>query len=266
MNGETGPTQQQPRAVRGPSRITSALNLGGGVVMGLVRVPPGEFLMGSPGAEAGRSVSEQLHPVKISDSFYIGETPVTQVQYRQVMGNNPSLFQGAALPVERVSWDLANTFCRKLAQLTGRDIRLPTEAQWEYACRAGCRERFNLGADEEDLQRAGWYKTNSGMNTHIVGRKEPNAFGLFDLHGNVLEWCQDWYQDSYYQSSPANDPPGPSSGKYRVLRGGSFLDDRVDCRCAMRGRGFPGYWVGGFGFRVVAMLPQRTSSALFTKA
>lgn len=247
----------QPRPVRSATRITTSLNLGGGVVMALVRVSPGEFLMGSPETEPGHAKSEQLHTVKITEPFYIGETLVTQVQYRQVMGNNPSLFKGAALPAERVSWDLANTFCRKLSQLTNREVRLPTEAEWEYACRAGSRERFNLGGADEDLNRAGWFKANSEMKTHFVGRKEPNAFGLFDFHGNVLEWCQDWYQDSYYKHSPEKDPPGPESGKYRVLRGGSFMDEVSDCRCAMRGKGFPGYWVGGFGFRVVVGLPRQ---------
>lgn len=255
MDGEE--SRSQPHAARLTTRITSSLNLGSGVVMGLVRVSPGEFLMGSPGAESGRSKSELLHPVKITEPFYLGETIVTQVQYRQVMGNNPSLFKGAALPVERVSWDLANTFCRKLSQLTNRAVRLPTEAEWEYGCRAGSGERFNLGGTNDDLHRAGWFKGNSEMKTHFVGRKEPNAFGLFDFHGNVLEWCRDWYQDSYYQHSPEKDPPGPDSGKYRVLRGGSFMDEVSDCRCAMRGKGFPGYWVGGFGFRVVVDLPKQ---------
>ena len=238
------------------TRITTALSLGSGVMLGLVRVPPGEFLMGSPAAESGRSKVETLHPVIISSPFYISETPVTQIQYQQVMGKNPSLFKGAALPVERVSWDLAMTFCRKLGQLTNRDVRLPTEAQWEYSCRAGSRDRYNLGDTEEDLFKAGWCKANSSMKTHFVGRKEANAFGLFDYHGNVLEWCLDWYRDTYYQSSPEKDPKGPDAGKYRVLRGGSFLDEPMDCRCAMRGKGFPGYWIGGFGFRIVVVLPD----------
>jgi formylglycine-generating enzyme required for sulfatase activity len=155
---------------------------------------------------------------------------VTQEQYAQVIGSNPSHFKGKDNPVEMVSWNDAQTLCKKLRELTHQIVRLPTEAEWEYACRAGTTSTYYSGDAEEDLARIAWYSENSKNTSHPVGQKEPNAFGLYDMHGDVWQWCQDWCGN--YSNSPSKDPSGPSQGKFRVLRGGygltsaSSRDDR----------------------------------------
>ncbi|MFH1421813.1 MAG: formylglycine-generating enzyme family protein [Planctomycetota bacterium] len=196
-----------------------------------VKIEAGEFMMGSPENEKDRQSDETQHKVKITKPFYIQTTEVTQAQWKAVMGNNPSYFQGPAraaaggddLPVEKVSWDDAQEFIKKLNSKEGKNVyRLPTEAEWEYACRAGSTTRFCYGDDESKLRDYAWYQDNSDSKTHPVGTKLPNAWGLYDMHGNVLEWCNDSYDAGYYTSSPANDPQGPTSGEGRVLRGGSW--------------------------------------------
>ena len=145
--------------------------------------------------------------------------------------------------MQDVTWDEAMAFCREI------NVRLPTEAEWEYACRAGTKTKFYTGNREADLARAGWYETNSGGKTQTVGKKVPNAWGLYDIHGNVWEWCQDWYGEDYYQHSPSEDPQGPSSGEYRVVRGGSWNEDPDDCCSAYRYKMLPisdGYKNQGF--------------------
>ncbi len=152
-------------------------------------------------------------------SFYMMTTEVTQKMWKEVMGKNPSNFKGEYLPVERVSWDDIQDFIKKLNQRdTGKDYRLPSEAEWEYACRAGTTTRYHSGNGKSNLDRVGWYRGNSGSKTHPVGQKVPNGFGLYDMHGNVWEWCQDWF--GIYPSSSITDPRGPLTGSYRVARGG----------------------------------------------
>ena len=200
-------------------------------------IPPGEFMMGSPETEARRVDDESQHRVTITKPFYLGETEVTQEQYQKVMGTNPSRFKGPQKPVETVSWDDAVEFCRKLSAIpaektAGHVYRLPTEAEWEYACRSGTTTSYSFGDSESELGAYAWYKDNSGKTTHPVGGKKPNAWGLYDMHGNVWEWCQDWYGD--YPSGSATDPIGATSGSLRVFRGGSWYDSARHCRSADR--------------------------------
>src|SRR5262249_22422074 len=226
-----------------------------GAAIEMVRVPAGTFLMGSPDSEQGRNENEgPQHSVTIS-SFYMGKYEVTKAQWRAVAGlfkvkiylsPAPSHFKGDNLPVEQVSWDEATEFCERLSQATRKTYRLPTEAEWEYACRAG-----TTGAYAGNLDEMAWYSGNSDNTTHPVGQKKANAFGLYDMHGNVWEWCQDWYSENYYSQSPSADPTGPGSGSYRVGRGGGWLSDERPCRSAYRGRVAPGYYNGVLGFRLV---------------
>ena len=204
--------------------------------MEFVRIPADTFMMGSPTTELDRDDDEIRHEVTLTQNFYMQTTEVTQGQWQAVMDENPSYFQNCGLdcPVENVSWDDVQEFIARLnAQSTdGYTYRLPTEAEWEYACRAGTETRFYTGNSEADLDRAGWYRNNSDGQTHPVGQKEPNGFGLYDMHGNVWEWCSDWYGD--YPTGSVTDPQGPSSGEDRVLRGGSWYNDGRRMRCAYR--------------------------------
>jgi formylglycine-generating enzyme required for sulfatase activity len=225
--------------------------------MKLALIPAGEFLMGCPDSDRSGVASEQpQHRVRITRSFYFGVYEVTQGEYQRVLGSNPSRFKGdARLPVETVSWQDAMTFCERLSALpaersAGRVYRLPTEAEWEYACRAGSATIYSFGDSEWSLGKYAWYDSNSGRKTHPVGQKRPNAWGLYDMHGNVWEWCSDWYDVSYYASSPEDDPTGSVKAISRVLRGGSWLNFGRFCRSAFR------YWFvpvrrnGVYGFRV----------------
>ncbi len=225
------------------------LDLGHGVSMKLVRIPAGKLMMGSPEAEEGRDDDEDQHEVTISKPFYMGVTAVTQAQYAAVMGENPSEFKGEANPVESVSWDEAVEFCKKLSEKTGRMVRLPTEAEWEYACRAATKTAYPFGGDDADLENYAWYDGNSDGATHPVGQKKPNAWDLYDMHGNVWEWCADWYED--YPDGAATDPQGPESGTDRVRRGGSWEDSPDHCRSAYRDFADPDGDDSSSGFRVV---------------
>jgi len=211
----------------------------------MVYVPGGSFLMGSPDGKGGDDEHPQ-HRVTVP-SFYIGKYEVTQAQWRAVMGVNPSNFKGDNLPVENVSWNDAKEFCRRLSQMTGKEYRLPTEAEWEYACRAG-----TTGDYAGELDAMAWYNENSGGKTHPVGQKQPNAFGLYDMHGNVWEWCQDVYHDNY-SGAPADGSAWMSGGHQdrRVLRGGSWDYYGRLCRAAHRGRPAPDDRRFDDGFRVV---------------
>jgi formylglycine-generating enzyme required for sulfatase activity len=221
-----------PAPKSSPASLT--LDLGKGVTMKLVLIGPGKFMMGSPDSEQGRGSKEgPQHEVVISKPFYMGVTEVTQAQYEAVMGTNPSQFKGPTNPVENVSWSEAVEFCRKLSEKTGKTFRLPTEAEWEYACRAGTKTRFSFGDSDSVLGDYVWYKSNSGGKTHPVGQKKPNAWGLYDMHGNVWEWCADWLGP--YSSKASVDPQGADPGGARVLRGGAwFSDDTGNFRCAFR--------------------------------
>jgi formylglycine-generating enzyme required for sulfatase activity len=224
--------------------------------MQLTLIPAGEFLMGSPDSDGAESAMEiPQHPVRITKPFYLGVHEVTQAEYQRVMGTKPSQFKDprGAAPVESVSWEDAHGFCAKLSglpeeQQAGRQYRLPTEAEWEYACRAGSRFRYGFGEAEADLDA--WYTRNSGRRTHPVGKTKPNAWGLYDMHGNVWEWCADWYADGYFATSPTDDPAGPASGSYRVTRGGGWRNDASLCRASSRFRYEPGFRNENLGFRL----------------
>jgi len=236
-----------------PSR---ELDIGNGVTMKLVWIPPGEFMMGSPNDEEGRFDNEgPQHVVRIAQGFYMGIHEVTQEQYKAVTGNNPSDFKGPKNPVEQVSWNDAMAFCKRLSAQTGMAVRLPTEAEWEYACRAGTTTRFCFGDQARDLDSVAWYAANSDGKTRSVGLKKPNAFGLYDMHGNVWEWCADCYDEEYYGKSPVEDPQGPAEAKYRVLRGGSWRNGPRHSRSAQRFMLDPPGKNNPDGFRVVVEFP-----------
>jgi len=190
------------------------------------------------------------HEVTLTKPFYMGKYEVTQEQYQQEMGANPSGFKGKDNPMEMVSWYEAQEFCKKLAEQTKQTIRLPREAEWEYSCRAGTRTAYYSGDTDEDLDRVAWYFANSKNTTHPVGQKEPNLFGLYDMHGNVREWCKDWYGGDYYSKSLTENPEGPAQGAYRVLRG-SWHYSPMFCRTAFRRWTIPGRRLNFIGFRVV---------------
>ena len=216
--------------------------------MEFVYIEPGCFMMGSM---EGESNEQPVHRVCLTRGFKLGKYEVTQAQWQQVMGYNPSYFKncGGDCPVENVSWDDAQAFVQKLNGLTGRQYRLPTEAEWEYACRGGGREETYCGGESADS--LAWYRDNAGMQTHPVGRKRPNGLGLYDMSGNVDEWVQDGYADDYYRNSPVNDPQGPSNGSYRVIRGGGWYFDASFVRSTRRPGYGPGYREDFLGFRLV---------------
>jgi formylglycine-generating enzyme required for sulfatase activity/serine/threonine protein kinase len=213
-------------------------------------IPAGEFRMGVvPGDGSADDDESPRHRVVITKPFYMGVYEVTQEQYRAVMGTNPSYFKGDNHPVEQVSWNDAVEFCRKLSQMDGESYRLPTEAEWEYACRAGSTSVYYWGNSMEDGHA--WHEGNSGGQTHPVGQKLPNAWGLYDMSGNVWEWCADWYDSGYYGRSPMQDPQGPSSGSMRVLRGGSWVNLARNLRSSYRNRLNPDFRYGSNGFRIL---------------
>jgi len=231
-----------------PAEKQLTLALGGGVTMKLALVPAETFIIGSPKSVAERFDNERpQHMVTIRRPFYMGVTEVTQEQYQAVMGKNPSKFKGAKSPVDSISWRGAAAFCQKLSELTRRLVRLPTEAEWEYACRSGSKGRWCFGDDARQLGDWAWFRRNSGGRTHSVGQKRASKFGLYDMHGNVWEMCSDWY--SPYASAAITDPQGPASGTKRVCRGGSW--DNKSCRSAVRGCPAPDDRRNDFGFRVV---------------
>jgi formylglycine-generating enzyme required for sulfatase activity len=223
---------------------TLVANLGS-VAMEFVPIPAGSFMMGG---EENEFWKWPLHRVTISKPFYMGKYEVTQAQWQDVMGSNPSGFKncGGNCPVEQVTWFAVQEFIKRLnARNNGYTFRLPTEAEWEYSARAGTTK--NYGGTGK-LDEMGWYQENS---THQVGTKQPNTWGLFDMHDNVAEWCEDWYAD--YKSSPVTDPQGPSDGPGRVLRGGSWIAGSEFCRAAARSNNWPGNSDWNTGFRLVAV-------------
>jgi len=243
-----------------PKELTNSIG------MKLVLIPKGTFMMGSPESEQGRNEDETQHEVTISKDYYLGVYEVTQTQYEKVMGKNPSHFQGsivgnenADLPVENVSWDEAVEFCKKLSDLpeekkTGRVYRPPTEAEWEYACRAGSKTAYSFDDEEGLLPEYGWFNRNSSRRTHTVGLLEQNAWGLYDLHGNVWEWCSDRYGE--YPKGAVSNPTGPKVGSYRVGRGGSWFIGAANCRSAYRNRFTPVGRSIDLGFRVALSSPS----------
>jgi formylglycine-generating enzyme required for sulfatase activity len=227
----------------------------------MVFIPPGTFRMGSPTNEVDRYTNEGPQTaVTISRGFWMGKYEVMQWEYLAVMGNNPSSFTGdTKRPVERVSWFDATNYCGQLTQReraagripTNSVYRLPTEAEWEYACRGWTSTRFSYGDDPgyASLGNYAWYSANSGSTTHPVGQKLPNPWGLHDMHGNVWEWCQDWWDS--YPGGIAVDPPGPATGSSRVFRGGFWVTPGSYCRSAFRGSTGPQGADRTIGFRVL---------------
>jgi formylglycine-generating enzyme required for sulfatase activity len=227
-----------------------SVDLGNGVTMGLIHVAPGTFSMG----DDTRSWEKPAHQVTITRGFYLGKYEVTQAQYEAVVGRNPSNWKAPDRPVEHVAWGEAVEFCRLATERTGRRFRLPTEAEWEYACRAGSTGMWCFGNSEVGLSDYGWYSRNAGRQTHPVGRKKPNAWGLHDMHGNVSEWVADWFAEDYYRISPREDPTGPTAGQFRVRRGGSWFYAGHCCEATYRLRSFPRTATRQTGFRVAASI------------
>ena len=273
--GTTGCASEAPL----PAQMT--LDLGKGVAMKLVLIPAGKFLMGS-GVSAEQLARKYKthaawftdeHPqreVTITRPFCMGATEVTQSQWRAVMGTEPwkgKIYakEGGENAASWVSWDDASAFCRKLSAKSGRAIRLPTEAEWEYACRAGSKTKYCFGDDASKLGDYAWYSKNAWkigeQYAHPVARKKPNAWGLYDMHGNVYQWCADYYDKRYYSAGGNTvDPTGPASGSSRVLRGGSFLGIDWHCRSALRYgiRINPDHRHYDIGFRVVLPVVRAT--------
>jgi formylglycine-generating enzyme required for sulfatase activity len=253
----TGPSQPSP-----PPQVTATttntganlpkemtIELGGDVKMELVLIRPGTFTMGS------RECSNATpHKVTITKPFYLGKFEVTQEQWQAVMRSNPSQSKGAKKPVEMVSWDNCQLFLRELqAKVPGQRFRLPTEAEWEYACCAGSTTRYCYGDDDVRLGLHAWYKSNSDSTTHPVGEKKSNAWGLYDMLGNVREWCQDWCGD--YPNGEVASPTGPTGGTVRVSRGGSWNVGPDNCRSAVRFRNTPDFRHNYIGFRLCLDFP-----------
>ncbi len=229
----------------------------------MVKCPAGDFIMGSPG---GEKFHEIQHKVIISKHFYIGKYTVTQEQYESIMNSNPSRYRGANNPVECVSWNGALDFCNKLNEISdsirpkGYKFSLPTEAQWEYACRAGATTTLNRDKDIScevgacpNLDEVGWYSCNSNKRSHPVGMKKPNAWDIYDMHGNVFEWCSDWCGE--YSTENCIDPVGPEKGYTRIARGGCWANDPKYCCSGYRGYATPFLVDGCVGFRL-ALVPD----------
>lgn len=205
-----------------------------------IRVPADTFRRGR---------LRNFHRVTISKDFYLGKYLVTQAQWEAIMENNPSHFKGAKWPVENVSWEDCQLFIEKLNYQTGRNIyRLPTEAEWEHACRAGSISLYSFGDDKKRLAEHAWFSGNAGDTTHPVGQKIPNPWGFYDMYGNVWEWCQDWYAP--YPKGLVIDPEGPASGTDRVLRGGGWYDGALRCRSGFRSYFSPDFRCSFFGLRL----------------
>ncbi len=238
--------------------------------MKLVLIHAGSFTMGSPVSEAGRQDNEKPQEVTISKSFYLGVYEVNQDEFEKVTGENLSSFKGIKHPVETVSWDDAVSFCKKLSESSeekqaGREYRLPTEAEWEYACRATSTTSYCFGDSAESLEEYGWIGENSETITRLVGKKKPNRWGLYDMHGNVSEWCQDWH--AAYRLRDAIDPSGPKrgEGERRISRGGSWNADPASCRSACRNSYDPSCRFLNIGFRVAMSLPAKQPESKSTK-
>ena len=219
-----------------------------GIKYNMVWVDGGTFRMGAT-SEQGSEISDEkpVHSVTLS-GYYIGKTEVTQALWQAVMGSNPSYFEGDDLPVEQVSWDDCQEFIRKLNSLTGQNFRLPTEAEWEFACRGGNNSRGYKYSGSNYIDNVAWYDGNSGDKTHPVATKSPNELGIYDMSGNVWEWCADWYGD--YSSGRQTNPKGPYGGSGHVNRGGSWYNFARNCRSSIRIDDYPTYRDDLLGLRL----------------
>ena len=237
----------------------------------MILIPAGRFVMGDKD-----EIDASPHEVEVS-SFYLDQYLVTQEKYQQVMGDNPSRWKGLKNPVEQVRWSDAVRYCNKRSEAEGLQLcydlntwecdfdadgyRLPTEAEWEYACRAGTTTAYFFGANPSNLTKYGWFERNAKGRPQAVGRKEPNPWGIYDICGNVWEWCNDYYQVDYYQQSPGKDPRGPTNGKSKVVRGGAWRFSAESCRSGFRYNENPGYadvcfGYDIYGFRCVRKTPK----------
>jgi len=248
------PTPPSPRPSPRPLPPPFTEKLANGIRLEMVSLPAGKFLMGS----SESNDEKPQHQVKVN-SFAIGKYPVTQAQYQAVMGSNPSRFKNNPQnPVEQVSWNDAQAFCQKLSQITGKTYRLPTEAEWEYACRAGTTTRYYFGDNDNQLGDYAWYDENSNSKTHPVGQKKPNGWGLYDMSGNVWEWCEDDWHSSYAGAPDDgtawidNDNRSQSP---KCLRGGSWYHGPYSCRSASRDWYNPDIHIHVNGFRVACVSP-----------
>lgn len=224
----------------------------------LVRIAPGEFTMGSPRDEEGHGPNEEpQRRVRISKVFYLGRHEITQAQYQKVMGNSPGDGEGQTLPVSQISYADALEFCRRLSVATHLEVHLPTEAQWEYACRAGTQTRYYSGPTEADLTRVGWYSENSEGKAHPGGQKQPNAWGLYDMHGNVWEYCADFIDD--FATIADTDPIGRVTPRQGAMRGGGWMHGAEECRSATRL--ISDDMFGGAGFRIAMNVSENISGS-----
>ncbi len=226
--------------------------------MEFVLVPAGSFVMGenAPLSE-GKGDEHPPHDVNITRPFYMGRHEVTQKQWQQVMGTNPSRHKGENNPVDSVSWNDAQEFIKRLNQKEGTTLyRLPTEAEWEYAARGGAKTRYFFGDNPEALTDYAWVTANAGGTTHPVGTKKPNQYGIYDTSGNVREWVQDWYGEDYYSKSPGTDPAGPQAGYGRAYRGGSKDGAEFPTRSSYRWRETPDTRAQNLGFRLARTAPD----------
>jgi formylglycine-generating enzyme required for sulfatase activity len=248
---ETVNTTVVPKQI--PDSYTNSLGIE------FILVPAGEFMMGAvPQDKEADDDEKPQHKVRITKPFYMGKYPVTQEEWEKLMGNNPSEFKkaGKRAPVETVSWNDCQEFIKKLNQKEGKTYRLPTEAEWEYSARGGVSGGSTIYTYGDDVSKLGdyaWYDGNSGNTTHPVGQKKPNSLGLYDMMGNVREWCGDWYDEEYYKNSPSSDPKGADKGEYRVLRGGSWRINAGNSRLSLRGNDYPDSRYDLNGFRLVLL-------------
>jgi formylglycine-generating enzyme required for sulfatase activity len=246
-------------ANRAKLQPTLTLDLGGGVKWEGVLIPAGSFVMGSPEGEAKtqeEATQEKQHKVTISRPFYMGKYEVTQAQYQQVMGDNPSRDKGDTLPVHNLEVKDALAFCQKLSQKTGRKVQLPTESEWEYACRAGTTTLYHSGDTIEDLDKVAWFGANSGRALHPVGQKLPNAWGLFDMHGNIREFVRDLWDEA--PRGDAVDPTGPKEGdpKNHVVKGGAYTAAAEKAGNVRSGSRRPTESLPATGFRIAVAVPE----------
>jgi formylglycine-generating enzyme required for sulfatase activity len=252
------PAEAQIKQREESERLSVQATLTNDLGMSFALIPSGQFTMGSPRGERGRQDTEVQHGVTLTRPFYMGTTEVTQAQWVALMEDNPSFVEGDDHPVETITWNDAVEFCRRLSEKDGARYRLPTEAEWEYACRAGTTTAFYTG-DTLSTDQANYNgeadDPKKGLNrdeTTPVGSFEPNAWGLHDMHGNVWEWCSDWHAP--YGTQQVTDPKGPDEGTTRIVRGGCWVNSSTICRSAMRGDTEPVSWNFHFGMRVVRVI------------
>jgi formylglycine-generating enzyme required for sulfatase activity len=270
--GCSQPTSEPPPA-RAPAPVAEAPASRPKSGAEMVLVPAGEFTMGD---EQGEGDEQPAHRVRLN-AFYMDVTEVTQASFQAMMGRNPAKFTAPDKPVERISWHAAIQYCNMRSRRDGLQpcydlktmlcnfaadgYRLPTEAEWEYACRAGTTTRWSFGGDANQLKDHAWYKPNAAKKTHPVKTKRPNPWGLYDMHGNVAEWCQDFYAEGYGEGDSVQDPRGPAAGEDRVLRGGSWSVDEDRCRSSARDFEAPGFADVCFGYEAYGFRCVRNAAS-----